>query len=193
VNPGLAVGSASLLLVWLLSRWLKPQASAVSTSTTPAPSPAPGAEPPVPPPPPATPKGGSIVSKLEPVIQPKVEALLNAARAEGIELRVTQGLRTMEEQQALYDQGRTKPGPVVTNAKPGSSWHNFGLAFDVAVMKDGKPTWPADEALWQKIGALGKAQGLTWGGDFQNFPDRPHFQYTGGLTLEQARAGQRPA
>ncbi len=193
MNPGLAVGSASLLLVWLLSRWLKPQASAVSTSTTPAPSPAPGAEPPVPPPPPATPKGGSIVSKLEPVIQPKVEALLNAARAEGIELRVTQGLRTMEEQQALYDQGRTKPGPVVTNAKPGSSWHNFGLAFDVAVMKDGKPTWPADEALWQKIGALGKAQGLTWGGDFQNFPDRPHFQYTGGLTLEQARAGQRPA
>lgn len=193
MNPGLAVGSASLLLVWLLSRWMKPQASAASTSTTPAPSPAPGAEPPAPPPPPAPPKGGSLVSKLEPVIQPKVEALLNAARAEGIELRVTQGLRTMEEQQALYDQGRTKPGPIVTNAKPGSSWHNFGLAFDVAVMKDGKPTWPADEALWQKIGALGKAQGLTWGGDFKNFPDRPHFQYTGGLTLEQARAGQRPA
>ena len=193
MNPGLAVGSASLLLVWLLSRLFKPQASAASTSTTPAPSPSPGAEPPTPPPPPAPPKGGSLVSKLEPVIQPKVEALLNAARAEGIELRVTQGLRTMEEQQALYDQGRTKPGPVVTNAKPGSSWHNFGLAFDVAVMKDGKPTWPADEALWQKIGALGKAQGLTWGGDFQNFPDRPHFQYTGGLTLEQARAGQRPA
>lgn len=196
MNPALAFASLGAALVWLVSRFRKPQASAEPAAPpVPAPSspaPAPAASPSSPQAP--APKGSEgRIAQLEPVIQPKARALLEAARAEGLELLVTQGLRTMEEQQALYDQGRTKPGPVVTNAKPGSSWHNFGLAFDVAVMKDGKPTWPADEALWQKIGALGKAQGLTWGGDFQNFPDRPHFQYTGGLTLEQARAGQRPA
>ena len=140
--------------------------------------------------------GGSSearIARLEPVIQSKARALLDAARAQGIELTVTQGLRTMDEQAALYAQGRTAPGPVVTNAKPGSSWHNFGLAFDVAVVVNGQPTWPNDTALWSKIGELGKAQGLVWGGDFQSFKDMPHFQYTGGLTLEQARAGQRPA
>jgi peptidoglycan L-alanyl-D-glutamate endopeptidase CwlK len=140
--------------------------------------------------------GGSSearIARLEPVIQSKARALLDAARAQGIELTVTQGLRTMDEQAALYAQGRTAPGQVVTNAKPGSSWHNFGLAFDVAVVVNGKPTWPSDQTLWDKIGELGKAQGLVWGGDFQSFKDMPHFQYTGGLTLEQARAGQRPA
>ena len=133
------------------------------------------------------------IAQLDATIQPKAMALLGAAKAEGIDLVVTDGLRTMEEQQALYDQGRTKPGPIVTNAPPGYSWHNFGLAFDVAILKNGRPTWPEDEALWQKIGALGKAQGLAWGGDFKSIKDRPHFEWTGGLTLEQARQGSRPS
>lgn len=189
VNLPLALGSLGALAVWIVSRFRKPQAS-TPDSSAPAPSATSGAPSPQAP----APRGSeAIVERLEPVIQPKARALLEAARAEGIELAVTQGLRTMEEQAALYAQGRTAPGPVVTNAKPGSSWHNFGLAFDVAVVVGGKPTWPNDEALWQRIGALGKAQGLAWGGDFESFKDRPHFQLTGGLTLADARAGKRPA
>lgn len=200
MNPALAVASLGAALVWLFSRFMKPQAMAKPSSVSPSPSPAPGATPPVPPAPagpaPAgpTPKGSEgRIAQLEPVLQPKARALLEAARAEGVELVVTQGLRTYAEQDALYAQGRTAPGPKVTNAKAGHSWHNFGLAFDVAVVKDGRPTWPNDVSLWQRIGALGKAQGLTWGGDFTSIVDYPHFQLTGGLTLEQARAGQRPA
>jgi D-alanyl-D-alanine dipeptidase len=195
MNPGLAIAGISAFLVWIMSRFIKPQAAGAPSTSAPAPAPAPAATPPASPAPAGpAPKGSEgVIARLEPVIQSKARALLDASKIEGIELVVTQGLRTMEEQAALYAQGRTAPGPVVTNAKPGSSWHNFGLAFDVAVVQGGKPTWPADEALWQKVGALGKALGLTWGGDFMNFPDRPHCQYTGGLTLEQARAGQRPA
>lgn len=188
------IGGAGFLaaLYWAL----KPREAMAATSPDSAPVPeTPKAAAPAP----SVPAGGgggsseARIARLEPVIQPKARALLEAARAQGIELTVTQGLRTMEEQAALYAQGRTAPGQVVTNAKPGSSWHNFGLAFDVAVVVGGKPTWPNDQALWNKIGELGKAQGLIWGGDFQSFKDMPHFQYTGGLSLEQARAGQRPA
>lgn len=195
MNPALAVASLGAAFVWFFSRFMKPQAMAKPSSETPAPSPAPAASPSPPPAPSGpAPKGSEgVIARLEPVIQPKARALLDAARAEGIELVVTHGLRTMEEQAALYAQGRTAPGPIVTKAKPGHSWHNFGLAFDVAVVQGGKPTWPNDVSLWQRIGALGKAQGLTWGGDFTSIVDYPHFQFTGGLTLEQARAGQRPA
>lgn len=131
------------------------------------------------------------IALLEPQIQPLARKLLADAKAQGLDLIVTQGLRTMAEQQALYDQGRTTPGNIVTNAKPGSSWHNFGLAFDVAVVVNGKPTWPNDAALWKRIGDIGKAAGLVWGGDFKSFVDMPHFEYHPGLTLEQARAGQK--
>jgi peptidoglycan L-alanyl-D-glutamate endopeptidase CwlK len=133
-----------------------------------------------------------IIGKLDPSIQGMAQQVLVNAANEGIDLVVTQGLRDNALQAQLYAQGRTAPGAIVTNAPPGSSWHNFGLAFDVAVLKDGKATWPENEALWQRIGAIGKAVGLEWGGDFHTINDRPHFEYHPGLTLAMARAGQRP-
>jgi peptidoglycan LD-endopeptidase CwlK len=107
---------------------------------------------------------------------------------------VTTGYRDPALQAQLYAQGRTAPGSVVTNAPPGSSWHEFGLAFDVAVMgPNGNPTWPNDVALWSRIGAAGKAAGLQWGGDFTTLTDRPHFEFHPGVTLSMARAGRVPA
>lgn len=138
-----------------------------------------------------------MISKLHPSIRPMAEALLRDAEAAGISLVITQGLRTNEEQARLYAQGRTAPGKIVTYAPAGSSWHNFGLAFDVALLRDGKPTWPNDLKLWARIGELGKAVGLAWGGDFppvngKDRKDRPHFEHHPGVSLSQARAGQRP-
>ncbi len=80
----------------------------------------------------------------------------------------------------------------MTKAPPGSSWHEFGLAFDVAVLVDGKATWPNDRGLWEEIGELGEALGLEWGGRFKTILDLPHFQRRGGLTLADVRAGKRP-
>lgn len=82
----------------------------------------------------------------------------------------------MDQQQLLYNQGRTSPGSVVTNAPPGDSYHNFGLAFD-AVPRAYKalPGWNPSGEYWQRIGAIGKSLGLTWGGDFST-QDKPHFE-----------------
>jgi hypothetical protein len=56
---------------------------------------------------------------------------------EGLDYRVICGTRSWEAQEALYAKGRTAPGPKVTNAKPGSSMHNFGLA----ISRESLPRW----------------------------------------------------
>jgi peptidoglycan L-alanyl-D-glutamate endopeptidase CwlK len=136
----------------------------------------------------------ALIAELHPDVRGKAEALLAAAEAAGISLCVTQGYRSPAQQAALYAQGRNgDTRPQVTKAPPGYSWHEFRRAFDVAVLHDGKATWPNDVALWSRIGALGKAVGLEWGGDFKTIVDRPHFQDTGGMTLAQARAAKGQA
>ena len=129
---------------------------------------------------------------VHPLVSGKARQLIEQAYKEGINVIITQGLRTVEEQNELYAQGRTKPGKIVTNAKGGYSYHNFGLAFDFAVLNpDGSVNWNVDEK-WKRVGQLGKSLGLEWGGDWRDFPDYPHFQLTFGLSLADLRAGKRP-
>jgi hypothetical protein len=147
------------------------------------------------PPPPGLTASMPLIAQLHPSVQPKAVETLQRAINIGIPLVVTQAYRDTAEQARLYAQGRTTPGSVVTNAPPGSSWHEFRLAFDVAVLdpQTGNPTWPNDTALWARIGSAGKAAGLQWGGDFATITDRPHFELHPGLTLADARAGNVPA
>jgi peptidoglycan L-alanyl-D-glutamate endopeptidase CwlK len=138
---------------------------------------------------------------LHPRVRKMAERLLADAAAAGIPLTVTFTLRSMATQAALYAQGRTKPGKIVTNAPAGYSFHNFGLALDVvptALLK--LPSWgdtpshqKATDALWARVGAIGKAIGFRWGGDFKSIKDRPHFEWSGDLVLADLRAGKRPA
>jgi peptidoglycan L-alanyl-D-glutamate endopeptidase CwlK len=138
-------------------------------------------------------KAEDRLSKIHPTLADKARQLIAKAHAEGIDLVVTQGLRTIAEQNALYAQGRTAPGKIVTKAKGGSSYHNFGLAFDIAVRKEnGDIDWDTAK-LYSRVGQLGKSIGLEWGGDFKSIKDTPHFQLTFGLTLSQLRAGKRPS
>lgn len=138
-------------------------------------------------------RSAATIANLDPIIRPYAEKLLVRAAKDGIRLVVVSGYRSIAEQDKLYAQGRTDPGPKVTNAKGGSSWHNFALAFDVAsIDESGNIFWPNDSSFWSKVGQLGKEVGLEWGGDWVDFQDRPHFQYRGGLTLADARAGKKP-
>lgn len=106
----------------------------------------------------------------------------------GFAILITQGLRTREEQDALYAKGRTAPGKVVTNAQGGYSWHNFGLAYDIVILDSvGKADWDPSHPGWARAAAIGKSLGLQWGGDWRSFKDLPHFQRTGNLTLGQCR------
>lgn len=125
-------------------------------------------------------------------LKPKVKRLMYKFLAEckkqGIELIVTQGYRSKEEQDKLYAQGRTRPGSIVTNAKGGYSYHNHRVAFDVCFLIDKHASYDGD---WQKIGNIGKSLGLEWGGDWKGFLDRPHFQYTAGYNLNDFIHWQR--
>lgn len=94
-------------------------------------------------------------------------------------------LRTFAEQAELYAQGRTKPGKIVTQAKPGYSWHNWGLAFDIVFKNGNSWTWDKPDEMWAKLGEMGKKHGFEWGGSWRPFRDLPHFQLTYGLTCEE--------
>lgn len=127
-----------------------------------------------------------------PVVAEKVQAFIDACDAEGIDLLVTSTYRDHESQNALYAQGRTKPGNVVTNAKGGESFHNFQCAVDVVPLRNGKPVWSTsgeDGKLWNRIGEIGESVGLEWAGRWRTFREFAHFQYTAGLSLAQLREG----
>ncbi len=126
------------------------------------------------------------LNDLHPIVRAKAQAHLVVAQSAGIQLLVTCTYRSNEEQNQLYAKGRTAPGPRVTNARAGQSSHNFRLGYDVVPMVNGQPVWDtggANGVLWRRVGELGKAQGLEWGGDWRSFKDMPHFQYLGGHPL----------
>ncbi len=137
------------------------------------------------------------LSDLVPVCKAKAESFLKLAKDAGIDLLVTSTYRDHESQAALFAQGRTKPGQIVTNARPGQSWHNWRCAFDVVPIRNGKPVWNTsgpDGDLWRKIGEMGESVGLEWAGRWTGkLREMAHFQYTGGLTLAELQSGKVPA
>lgn len=115
-----------------------------------------------------------------PVLAENIYQLSTALIHEGIYIAVVQGLRTVEEQDALYAQGRTAPGKIVTNARGGQSWHNFGLAVDCAPVNPyASIDWNASHPQWKRMEELGVSLGLTSGARWAHLPDAPHFQLTG--------------
>jgi len=126
------------------------------------------------------------IKKLQPKIQNDVVAFIIDAQNQGIKVRITDGFRSYAEQDALYAQGRTTSGSIVTNAKAGQSWHNFGLAIDVVEIVNGAAQYT--DASYAKIAVIGKQHGFVWGGDWTSFKDKPHFEKTYSYTLSQLDA-----
>jgi peptidoglycan L-alanyl-D-glutamate endopeptidase CwlK len=114
------------------------------------------------------------IATLLPEVQPIARALVQKASAAGITIKIISGLRTYQEQDALYAQGRTAPGDIVTNARGGYSNHNFGIAFDVGVFEGNK--YLPDSPKYKAVGVLGEDLGLEWGGNWKTIVDQPHFQ-----------------
>jgi peptidoglycan L-alanyl-D-glutamate endopeptidase CwlK len=130
---------------------------------------------------------------LIPPAKERVERFLSLCKDNNIDLLVTSTYRDNESQQALYEQGRTTAGKVVTNAKAGDSWHNWRCAVDVVPMVNGKPNWDGLHPVWDQIGTLGEQAGLEWAGRWRTFKELAHFQYTGGLTLTDLKSGKEIA
>jgi peptidoglycan L-alanyl-D-glutamate endopeptidase CwlK len=115
------------------------------------------------------------LSDLTPETQEKAKALVAGCLLEGITLLIYCTYRDNEYQDTLYAQGRSTKGSVVTNVKGGMSFHNYRLAFDAVPTVDGVAQWN-DNALWKRVGAVAERAGLNWGGSWQGFVDKPHFQ-----------------
>lgn len=125
------------------------------------------------------PHNSKMVENLHPAVRGIFQAFIEEAENDlALTLRIVQGLRTFAQQQAIYNQGRTTPDSIVTKAKPGQSYHNYGLAIDVVpVIKNGRELdWEYD---FDKLEPSAIKYGITWGGTWKS-PDRDHFELTMG-------------
>lgn len=149
------------------------------------------------------------IMQLHPAVRAEVIATIEKVEngfPANVRVRVTDSLRTEDEQNNLYALGRTKKNPdgysvkkplgnIVTNAKFGQSYHNFGLAIDFCLLYDldnngtfETASWDTLKdydrdgvADWQEVVKLFKTLGWTWGGDFKSLPDSPHLEKSFGL------------
>lgn len=147
-----------------------------------------------------------VLTDLSPSMQGHAVNFLHACAGDtwlqhnGISVIVICTYRSNEEQDALYAQGRTKPGSIVTNARAGQSAHNVKMlsgrpsaeAFDFLPLRNGKPVWgtkgngidddPSDDErddleVWQRCGQHAVGLGLKWfGSPGSAFHEQPHCQ-----------------
>lgn len=146
------------------------------------------------------------IQLLHPVLRDEVSELYEAIciRLKGrASCRFTHTLRTFKEQEELYALGRTKPGKIVTNARAGRSWHNYGLAVDIVLIVGGGVNWDISTDFdndgvsdWIEVVQTFKEYGWEAGIDWK-FKDAPHFQKTLGLNINEMHkrylAGKRDA
>ena len=116
------------------------------------------------------------IQQLHPALASALRGVLADLATRGIAVEVVQGLRTIAEQDELFAKGRTKPGPIVTQACGGESNHNYGLAADLCPFVNDAPDWNAPMPVWSAIGEAAAAHGLEWGGRWKKFLDKPHVQ-----------------
>ena len=127
------------------------------------------------------------------VVRETAIKVIRQAYKEGINAQISEGYRSAARQNALYRQGRTTGGKVVTNARAGQSWHNYGIAIDYFLTSyDGKVAIWTVNSKWRRVAAIAHSYKFEWGGVWKSFVDYPHLQMTGGLTLKDLQAGKRP-
>lgn len=132
-------------------------------------------------------KSPSKPTKMQPLVERRVVSIIADMERFGLPVRLVQGYRSIEEQNKLYAQGRTTAGTIVTNAKGGESFHNYGVAVDFVFRKSG---YNATDAQWNLLGDTLKKYGFEWGGDWKGFVDKPHGQLTLGYSLKDFQQGK---
>lgn len=121
-------------------------------------------------------------------VRTNVEKLLALCEQQGLRVLITQTVRDNEYQAYLYEQGRTRPGSVITNSRT-TTFHGKGLAVDFCENVKGHEY--DDAAFFRKVATIAKTIGFSWGGDWKSFVDKPHLQWDnhGQYTTVMLRAG----
>lgn len=118
---------------------------------------------------------------VHPKVVMAVQKIITVMDFLGHPMMVTDGVRTLAQQRALFAKGRTAPGKIVTYADGVTNKSNhqvkadgYGAAVDMCFLINGLPAWP-DKAPWRLYGEIAKSQGLKFGGDWKR-PDLPHIE-----------------
>ncbi|WP_207627697.1 MULTISPECIES: M15 family metallopeptidase [Bacillaceae] len=146
-------------------------------------------------------RSDSYPTELHPIVKERSNQLIQQSAKKGIVIVITDDFRSAEDQNRLYEKGRTANGTIVTYAKGGESYHNFGLAVDFALKTpsgdiiwdrqyDGNKNGKAD---WNEVVEMAKVLGFEWGGDWADFKDYPHLEMNFGLSIADLQNGDRPA
>lgn len=117
------------------------------------------------------------LSLLRDDVERNVRKFLEICEAQGLKVLITQTVRDDEYQAYLYEQGRTRPGSIVTNGKR-TTFHGAGLAFDICQNIKGQEY--SDAGFFLNCATIAKHMGFSWGGDWTKLPDKPHFQWDEG-------------
>lgn len=115
------------------------------------------------------------ITVCHPRLQTLTAQLVDKCAGAGLPIKIGESFRSVAEQDALYAQGRTQTGSIVTNAKGSSysSQHQWGIAADF-YRADGKGAYNEAGDYFNRVGAIAKQLGLAWGGDWKSIVDKPH-------------------
>lgn len=111
------------------------------------------------------------ISELTPNAQRACNLFMAECKKQGLNVLITETYRSQERQNYLYEQGRTRPGNIVTWTK--NSRHASRRAWDIC--KNLKGHEYSDTVFFHKCGEIARSLGITWGGDWST-PDMPHFE-----------------
>lgn len=141
-----------------------------------------------------------VPTRLNPILEKNKDKLIDQTAIIDINVVITEKWRSNQRQDDLFAQGRSADGNIVTYAKGGESYHNYGLAIDYALRNnDGSIIWDINydgnkngESDWFEVAEIAKNLGFEWGGDWHNFKDYSHLQMDFGLSIRQLKKGLRP-
>lgn len=124
------------------------------------------------------------INLLFPPFRESILQGIQLAHAEGLMVHVFEAWRSIERQAFLYTQGRSAPGKIVTNAKPGLSFHSYGLAVDLVF--DSKPETPGVQWTWagnyKRVAEIMASLGIE-----TLRMEQGHFQMSFGMTIAQIK------
>lgn len=127
-------------------------------------------------------KPNNNLALLSPFFRTRIENALKDVHQAGYDLFIFEGYRSPQRSSYLYEQGRTREGKIVTNAKAWQSLHNYAVACDLVYKIKNRWTWEGD---FDKPSLIMRDHGFVWGG---TWGDKPHYQLDGGLTWQECKA-----
>ena len=135
--------------------------------------------------------GEASKEKLKGVHPLLVKLMTEAVKESPYDFRIVQGVRTAEYQNGLYQQGRTKPGKIVTNCDGYKNKSNhqaksdgYGYAVDFGIYDPsikGNIDWKSTnkyQKVARHIELVAREFGIKveWGGDWKSLKDNPHIE-----------------